>query len=94
MKNKAEQIVAAMLEDYAGDYEERPGGKKDMWRQGGYSKFSLLGKDFGGKRPNDTTKPVSDEEEDEKQSAASASPAVKAKSADSTPSRFKWKPNA
>lgn len=91
MKNKAEQIVSAMLEDYAGDYEERPGGKRDMWRQGGHSKFSLFGKDFGGKRPNDTT-PSVDDDDDEKDSAASAAPAAKAKPAASAPSRFKWKP--
>lgn len=70
-KPTADQIVANMLEDFAGDEdpETRAGGKKDMWRQGGFKKFSLKGKDFGGKRPNDDTKPVKDEDESDDASA-------------------------
>lgn len=81
-KFSADQIVATMLEDFAGDADERAGGPKDMWRQGGFKKFSLKGKSFSGKRPGDTTKPVKDDDEEE----ASAPVVEKPKP------RFAWTP--
>ena len=81
-KISAKQIVVSMLEDYAPE-EDRAGGAKDMWRQGGFKKFSLKGKNFGGKRPGDTTKPVKDDEDEEEASAPKAAPEK---------SRFTWTP--
>ena len=79
---KASQLVSTLLEDLAGDYEERAGGKKDMWRQGGFSKFSLKGKNFGGKRPGEKAAPkAKDEDEDEDE-----------KPEPKTNPRFSWKP--
>lgn len=70
-----------MLEDFTGDYEERAGGPKDMWRQGGFKKFSLKGKNFSGKRPGEAAKPeVEDEDEDEEKPKPKTNP------------RFAWKP--
>lgn len=82
-KFSAEQIVTTMLEDFAGGDEDRAGGPKDMWRKGGFKSFSLKGKNFGGKRPGDTTKPVKDEDEEE---ASAPTPA-----AEKPKSRFQWK---
>lgn len=81
-KFSADQLVATMLEDYAGDAEDRAGGPKDVWRKGGFKRFSLKGKNFGGKRPGDTTPPVTDKD-DEKEEAPQ-----KPKTG---PDRFKWK---
>jgi len=85
-KFSANQIVATMLEDYAGDAEDRAGGPKDMWRKGGFKSFSLKGKNFGGKRPGDTTKPVKDDDEEEASASAPATEKPK--------SRFKWSPTS
>ena len=82
-KISAKQIVVSMLEDYAPE-EDRAGGPKDMWRQGGFKKFSLKGKNFGGKRLGDTTKPVKDDDDDKEE--ASVPKAVTPKS------RFTWTP--
>ena len=79
MSATAKQIVAKMLEDHAGEFEDRAGGPKDMWRQGGFKKFNLKGQKFTGKRPGETDKPEPEEDEDEKP------PKVQA------PNRFKWK---
>lgn len=50
----ARQIVAGLLEDFSGqDWEQRPGGAKDAWRQGGFKKFSLKANKFTGKRPGE-----------------------------------------
>ena len=78
----AQDIVADLLEDYAtpGDWAERPGGSRDMWRQGGYKKFSFRGKDFTGKRPGEPVKPAKPDDEDEER----IEPKPK--------SRFQWKP--
>ena len=78
----ANQIVSTMLEDYAGDYEERAGGPKDMWRQGGFKKFSLKAHKFTGKRPGEAAKPEAKEDEDEDEEKSEPKPNK----------RFSWKP--
>jgi len=83
MSVTAKQIVAKMLEDHAGEYEERPGGPKDIWRQGGFKKFSFKGTKFTGKRPGEATKPEPDEAEDEDEGEEKKSPPK---------SRFSWSP--
>jgi len=80
MSEKAKQIVAKMLEDSAGEFEERAGGPKDMWRQGGFKKFSFKGSKFTGRRPGETIKPEPKEDEGE---------GVEAKK---PKSRFSWAP--
>lgn len=76
----AKQIVSRMLEDYAGDFEGRAGGPKDIWRQGGFKNFSLKGKNFGGKRPGEGAKPDGDDDEE--------------KETKQPGSRFAWKPKS
>jgi hypothetical protein len=86
MSKTAQRIVATLLEDFAGfegDPEERAGHSRDMWRQGGFKKFSLKGKDFTGKRPGEAGKPETEDEEEAEPSA----PKMHAHA-----SRFQWKP--
>jgi len=53
----AQEIVATLLEDlYGSEGEQRPGGAKDAWRQGGFKKFSLKANKFTGKRPAEPKK--------------------------------------
>jgi len=76
------QVVATLLEDFANggrdEYEQRPGGAKDMWRQGGFKKFSFKANKFTGKRPGEKAKANDDDKTD--------APEPKAKS------RFAWTP--
>jgi len=88
MSKIAQRIVATLLEDFAShdDWAERPGGAKDMWRQGGFKTFSFKGKDFTGKRPGEVSRPETD---DDGEKAEPSAPKMTAHA-----SRFQWKPKA
>jgi len=62
----ANQIVTALLDDFADggreEYDQRPGGSKDMWRQGGFKNFSFKGNKFTGQRPGEKLKSAEDKE--------------------------------
>ena len=108
MKN-AKHIVDKLLEfDYAGGYDdpsspERPGGPKDMWRQGGYQKFDPSTMDISGRRagepaemPEEPAAPtLSDEERakiDADNAAKQQAPQKKIQPGMGSPSRFHWTP--
>ena len=83
-------LVASMLEDAAGEFEERPGGKKDMWRKGGFGKPKLHKNDFTGQRPGEAHAAEAEGAEE----AEGAAKAGKIKPANQSTSRFNWKPKA
>ena len=92
MSKTAQRIVATMLE-YAGhdDWDERPGGPGDMWRQGGFKKLAFKSKDFIGKRPGEVSKPETEgDEKAEPLTEPLAKPLAPKMSAHA--SRFQWKP--
>lgn len=83
----AQEIVATLLEDlYGSEGEQRPGGAKDAWRQGGFKKFSLKANKFTGKRPGKGT-----EKPKNKEAETGETPLARALRA-SQAHRFAWKP--
>lgn len=82
-KNRALQIVAAVLEDYADADPDRPGGPEDVWRKGGHKKMKFDKDAFTGKRASEADNSVADEDEKD------AKPEKPKKS-----SRFDWKPTS
>lgn len=84
-------LTASMLEDAAGEFDERPGGKKDMWRKGGFGKPKLHKNDFTGERPGEA-RAAEAKGAEKAEEAEGAAEAGRIKPADQSTSRFNWKP--
>lgn len=79
-KNRALQIVAAVLEDYADSDPDRPGGPEDVWRKGGHKKMKFDKDAFTGKRAGEADNSAADEDDKPEKPKK--------------PSRFDWKPTS